>query len=299
MTYRLKRSDKTTEAALRRIAVEEIDAALAELDAPRLGLPEKVHALRKRSKKLRALIRMVRPDFPAYARENAAIRDAARRLSALRDRDSMIEAFDRLAAAGRLSDLPVGVAPLRAHLLAGRARAMARTDIEVDLAAFRETMVALRERARSWTLYGHGFRPLRRGLERTFARAKSGQRAAARSPKDAQLHDWRKRVRYHGFHTRLMRPLGPERLRRRSERIDRLSELLGEHHDLALLGAHVAASPDLPGGPELRAELGARIAARQAELAARTQKLGRKLFSQPGGTFGRLWKRRWKAWRRA
>ena len=39
MAYRLKTSDGSPQAALRRIAMEEIDGGLAELDNPGMNLP--------------------------------------------------------------------------------------------------------------------------------------------------------------------------------------------------------------------------------------------------------------------
>ncbi|RBO55078.1 hypothetical protein DSD19_01150 [Rhodovulum sp. BSW8] len=294
MTYRLKRSDKSTEAALRRIAIEEIDAALTELGDPGIALHEKVHGLRKRAKKLRGLIRLVRPAFPAYVRENGAIRDAARRLSGLRDREGMVETFDKLVAGGRLH----GFEPVRAHLVAARDRAAAKAHVEEDLAAFRLDMLGLRERARSWALYGDGFRPMRRGLQRTFDRARKGRAAAAEAPEVAVIHDWRKRVKYHWYHTRLLRPIERGPLGRRAKKVEELSELLGDHHDLAVLDTHLAATPDLPGGAETRDALRARIAARQADLAEAAQTLGARLFASPAKDLGRSWKRWWKSWHR-
>ena len=77
MAYRIRTKDDDVEQAVRRIACEQIDRALAEIDDDGLDFARKVHQVRKRCKKLRGLVRLVRPALDAYGRENAAFRDAA------------------------------------------------------------------------------------------------------------------------------------------------------------------------------------------------------------------------------
>jgi len=298
MAYRFKPSDPSPEAALRRIALEEIESGVAELDDAGMDLHDKVHQLRKRAKKLRGLIRLVRPAFPDYAAENAAIRDAARRLSGLRDYEGMVETFDKLAAATRDD----GFAPIRAHLVAVRDAAAAKGHVEDDLAAFRAALLALRGRVAGWSLDRKGFKALRGGLEKTFARARHGRAAAAGTPEMAVIHDWRKRVKYHWYHTRLLRPLNDAALTKRAHQLKELSELLGDHHDLAVLDGFVAGTQGAdtappPGDPVLWARFRAQIATRQDALATEAQTLGTRLFASPARDLGRRWSRWWKAWR--
>ena len=98
MAYRLKKSDTSLGAALRRIAREQIDRALAAVDRP--GENEKgIHKARACCKKLRGLIRLVRPGFVGFEEENAAFRDAAKALERLRAGGAARETLDRLARA--------------------------------------------------------------------------------------------------------------------------------------------------------------------------------------------------------
>ena len=72
--------------AVRRIARHEIDDMLMHLRAgPRRH--EAVHEARKSSKKLRALVRLMRDAIgeKRYRRENTTLRDAVRPLAAMRD----------------------------------------------------------------------------------------------------------------------------------------------------------------------------------------------------------------------
>ncbi|MBC7158217.1 MAG: CHAD domain-containing protein, partial [Rhodobacteraceae bacterium] len=97
MGFEFTRSDRTVRAALRRIADEQAAAALkaAGGDGP---LEPRVHAMRKSVKKMRGLIRLVRPAFDAFADENAALRDAARHLAPLREQDVLARTLAHLCA---------------------------------------------------------------------------------------------------------------------------------------------------------------------------------------------------------
>jgi hypothetical protein len=56
MAYRFKHNDKSVQDGIRRVALKQIDTALAEIDNRRLGTGETVHQLCKRCKKLIDLI---------------------------------------------------------------------------------------------------------------------------------------------------------------------------------------------------------------------------------------------------
>jgi len=75
--------------------------------------------------------------------------------------------------------------------------------------------LALGERARIWALYGDGLRPMQRGLERSFERARNGRASAVNRPEVAAIHDGRKWIKYHWDHTGLLRPMerGPPGLK--------------------------------------------------------------------------------------
>ena len=96
MGFRLQRGESINEE-IQRIAEEQLEKAVAEIQDGELDRHEAVHQVRKRFKKIRGLIRLVRPAFEkTYQRENAMFRDAGREISAVRDAQSLIEAFDRL-----------------------------------------------------------------------------------------------------------------------------------------------------------------------------------------------------------
>ncbi len=236
MAYSFRHSDKSVEAGLRRIARSQLDKMLEELDG--LDRGGAVHQGRKRCKKLRGLVRLVRPHFPGYKKENAAFRDAARLLSDARDRAAMIEAFNRIAVHFEDEIDPYALAPIRQQL------EERRNDVDEDAVAgrlerFRAAMRAARERAEDWTLECDGPDAFEGGIEKTYARAADAM-ANARKKRDGDaLHEWRKRVKYHWHHARLLKRGRPELMKPEAEAAHNLSDMLGDHHDLVVFQTQI------------------------------------------------------------
>jgi hypothetical protein len=96
MAYRFESDFATVQDGVRKIAIELIDDAIGTANHRGRDFHETVHSLRKACKKLRGLIRVVRPVFDDYRTENAVFRDAGRHFSFLRDGGVMIETYDGL-----------------------------------------------------------------------------------------------------------------------------------------------------------------------------------------------------------
>jgi ABC-type Fe3+-citrate transport system substrate-binding protein len=89
--------DEAIGAGLQRILLEQIaqlsgDVALASEDREKA-----IHEARKHCKRIRSVVRLLRPRAKAlYRRENAIFRQVARKLSPFRDADARLDAFDEL-----------------------------------------------------------------------------------------------------------------------------------------------------------------------------------------------------------
>ena len=117
---------ETLGAGTSRVVREQVEAALAAL---RDGADrnEAIHDARKCCKKLRAVLRLVRPALgePSYREQNAAYRDAARLLSSVRDRWMLVETFDALTKRYGTLLAPAAFEPVRAHLVGQHEAALA------------------------------------------------------------------------------------------------------------------------------------------------------------------------------
>ena len=175
-------------AGLRRMALGQLDLAIELLDADRGRPPSAaaVHDTRKALKRLRALVRTLRPELgeQAYARENAVLRRCARRLSAVRDAEVMVGTLDQLLVRNRSQLAHLGaVRRLRAQFAAERDRA--QRNALTDSATLRETaseLRAVRERVAAWELRGRGMRVASRGCAASTVRDAGASRAPGAGP---------------------------------------------------------------------------------------------------------------------
>ncbi|APZ52006.1 CHAD domain-containing protein [Salipiger abyssi] len=288
MAYRILTSDPSLTAALRRIAGEQLSAAIAETKRPVAEADEAIHNIRKHCKKLRGLYRLMRSGFPDYAAENAAARDAARMSSSLRDAGVLLKTFDAL-----LADTDPGpYAPLRAALGGQTRETLAPEEIEMALKQQRKALKAIRKRSRHWSLKGDTNDILMTGLSKTWRRAAEDMEAARVGADAEAFHDWRKRVKYHWYHSRLLQGFWPRPIRAHRDQIKALSELLGKYQDLSVFLDRLDRE-DLPDTAE---DLRRRALARRDTLAYESRTLAAPLFEGGAETLPKEWSKHWKRW---
>jgi len=295
LAYRFLLRDRTVQSGVRRIAGEQFDRLFSELDDPGLSVDVRVHQVRKRCKKVRGLIRLVRPVFDGYRRENAALRDAARELSELRDSGAMLAILETRLL-DRSEDLDAqAVKGLRALLTRQRpdeTEAMADAALE----AFTRQIRSVRSRARRWQVAGDGFDAFDEGLARTHQRMDAAMQNALKAPGPANLHEWRKRAKYHWYHARLLHDIWPEGLGGHVGAADQLGQMLGDVRDLSLL-VHEFESYRTPETARL-IDPAIAVAERQKAAARPAMvRLGRYLTAETGEALASRWRAYWDIWR--
>jgi CHAD domain-containing protein len=285
LPYAILPGDGSVESALHRIAREEAELALAAVRGDG-DLGPRVHEMRKAVKKLRGLLRLLRPVLPEARAENAHLRDAGRALSDLRD------AAVQLATLERLSE---GMEETRrARLLAPFREAAAHHDAAAEAAAlpaFAEAIADLLARSEDWRLRRDGWDALEPGLAATWEAARAALRQARKDPQPDHLHEWRKRAKDHWYQARLLQPIWPALMKPHVEAADELGELLGQVNDLAVLHGRLDAAPL---DESLRSEARDLATLRHAELMARALPLGRRLFAGEAGALTARWGAWWR-----
>ena len=229
------------DAGTRRLAIGLIDHAILQTEDRGIDPAEAIHEARKDMKKLRGLLRLVRPSAPRlYKAENRAFRDAAAGLSALRDADAALETFDQVIETARLAGL-IG------------------------------TSEADREHADSGTA---DTAPLQRsGLDRDALARLRGQLEQYRTAAHERFGDPLAKLDDLTYHLRLLRPGWPKLLKAQRNEVKTLADLLGDDHDLAVLAELL---PNLDGG-----DAGQDADARQAlltEIGHQSEQLRRRAF---------------------
>jgi len=221
-------------ASVRRVAVEQLDAAL-RASQPDANPHEAVHELRKRAKRVRALVRLVRDACEdVYDSENRALRDAARTISDLRDAAALVETCDALAehATPEQAD---GLVALRTLLTIRLDDAATQQDVTGRLRSAREPLAQVRQRAVRGDLSALDLEAVIEGARRTYRRGRKRVAEVRGARSVTQLHQLRKRAKYSRFHHRLLKPLWPDSLGAAHDAFELAADRLGDHHDLAVL----------------------------------------------------------------
>jgi CHAD domain-containing protein len=286
---------------VRRIAGEQIGKTLSELDDPQLGQHETVHQVRKRCKKLRGLLRIVRPQCEeTYHFENGQFRDASKQLSGVRDAESVCECFDLLIDHFR-EEIDVTSFQTAEYALRERRETIADECIDLDkrLAKFREAMEEARKRVSTWPFGRKGFSAVNDGLKKTYSRGRDAMDEAYETPSAERFHEWRKRVKYHWYHTRLLRNTWKPVQKKWRNECKQLADHLGDMHDLAVLRRTLLDEPERYGSAEELETLTGLIDAFAGELADKAQRIGERVFCEKPKRLVRRWKRYWKVWRRS
>jgi CHAD domain-containing protein len=299
---------------LKRMALAQADLALEELAGVSGESSRKaVHETRKAIKRMRTIVRLLEGELgaAACAREQARLRAAAAGLAGARDAEVLLETLDGLISRNpkRLAKRK-GVRRLRERLEADRTHAEARIGDPDNRLRVASQLRAFRTSATSWPADRRpGIGSAEAGLRRIYRQGRRRMRRAARGrkPRMHPMHQWRKRVkdlRYGAEALERARPRGSIGRPGRSKRArapkearwlrglatgaDELGEVLGEEHDLAVLGAWLRST-----GREAGARRGTlrllekAIAKRRAKLRRRALRKGRRLYRRSPKRFVR------------
>lgn len=244
-----------------------------------------VHQSRKSIKRLRALLRLVRPGVAedAFRQSNVSLRDAGRRLAPIRDatvRRQLMEQLSEEVAEEDLSDLRA--------VVAAAAEPVNWIEATRDVIASLERLM---QDSESWGLAALDDASLAGGMRRVYRRGRAELLAAQSAGVEAgeAWHEWRKRVKYLWHHVQLFTPAWPELLLPTAEALHALSDALGDRHDLDIL---VDVVEDAGVATEiLRLELDGRRVTLTNEAIA----LGSRLYAERSRAFaGRIYQY-WRA----
>jgi CHAD domain-containing protein len=274
---------------IRAAVCEQLETTLNQLNASELS-DQDIHNARKCIKKTRAMLRLLRDVLTAqtYRRENAALRNAARPLSATRDAKVLIDAVDALVAKKVVSKHSVDA--LRTALLNDRARLQRRVVSRRSVARSRQALRTVHTRAARWPLARDDGLLLIHALRRTYKRARRGMSAARDEPTAENLHEWRKQVKYLWHEMQMLEPLRPGEVGELASRLHKLSDHLGDDHDLAVLCGKVHAHPEAMTKAAAR-KVRHCIDEQRAALQEKAFALGKRLFADSPTEFAQRFAR--------
>jgi len=297
MSFELK-VDEALPNSIHRIAKKEIEKVRECVDgSSKASRDEMVHEARKSLKKLRALVRLVRPGVGGklYRRENLAFRDISRPLTEVRDAKILVEALDSTTRRNGHRPERRSFAKARGELV--RHQREIRQEVLGDEEAFKAVDSAMQNalaRLDEWTNFHDGWSSVGQGVGRVYRRGRQACAAATEASTVEHLHEWRKQAKYLRYELEVLRPLRPTVLGPLANRLDRLGELLGDDHDLAMLRREVAGDPERFGGQEAIDPLLSRIDQRRQRLERQAMRLGGAVFEEAPDAFIRRLHSYWK-----
>ena len=281
MSYRFKLNE-TVAAGASRVALEQIEIAEARL-ASREDTATAIHDARRCLKRLRALLRLIRPALAEtiFRREANRLAGIGRLLADARDRHVLQQTLARIDT--RFGTLPKSVGVKLTKLMANgsgarsaRAGAQERRQALEGLEAARKFFARIGRRE-------IGFEHLAAGVERSYRRARRTFRAAYENGSDEAFHEWRKTVQQHWRHMQLISRAWPDVLSGRAAEAKELSRLLGDDHDIhVLLTLATDRGKSVLSADEIDA-LTAMCRSIQGELRQQAKPRGARLFAEPAG----------------
>lgn len=287
LVFRFAYPEQGIDDNVRKAARAEFDLAIAEVGEAGFEIHSTVRNVRRRLKRVRSILRLIRPVFSTYGAENAALRDIGAECGPIRDAMALVEAVDRLSES--CSDESADPIEKLRRTLAGRATDIeAALDRQEFLGRLRASLRDARVRSELWELSHSGRKALVPGLTDAYRRARRAAQEARRHGGLESFHEWRKHVKHHLGHLSLLRGLAPEFAEGRRRQTARLARQLGDLQNLSVLKSALAASPDLL-ADEDRAIVEQEIDRETAGLARRSLRLGRALFAEPPAAIARRW----------
>ncbi|MEA2001344.1 MAG: CHAD domain-containing protein, partial [Actinomycetota bacterium] len=292
---------ETIAEGLDRVLAIQFDIGLALGAATRPEQAAAVHATRKAIKRLRSMLRLVRDQLPdvVYYPDNATLRLVAAELGSIRDSWVMANTLDQLVTDD--PDLSHAAAALTERLT-HRYEAESQTllENEASIASIVERLGNVKSRSARWTVVAgtadtplpHEFASIGPGLLRVYKRSRQGMKIVTHSPTITLLHAWRKRAKYLRHQIEALNVLDPPGLAPIEADLELLTDLLGDDHDLAVMGARLNSDGPLTRGIELDLILDA-VGDKRFRLQAEAAELGSALFTNPASGFldhiGGLW----------
>lgn len=279
---------------MRRLCCERLTDALGPLqNGAQAGA---VHGVRKEIKKLRAVLRLVRAEIGkgAYNEHTDALRKASERLTALRDAEVKLSAFDSVVKHFKRKLAPQPFPRIRVALKKNRRAREVHLYKDGSIASVKSILCREKDEMGGLKIKSNGWKAIAPGLKKIYSRGREAFETAGRDPSPENFHEWRKRVKDLNNQLSLLCPARPRKFQARIHKLDKLGNLLGDDHDLFMLDKFIAKNFGHTPGTRLFQDL---IISRQKELRSEALKLGGRFYPAKPGSFCRGIRRDWKKWR--
>lgn len=226
-----------------------LDDAIGHLrDPQRAGVETAVHETRKRIKEMRALLRLTskalvdRSDQPVRPAANDLLRSAGGALGGARDAAVMLRTHDALIDSEEGALFAQPLAPLRQEIADRQARASAHD--QEEFAAALGFLEQVRSQSSQWCLEGsdNTWQALGPNLRRIYRRTRRAMNSAVDARQADTWHAFRRRSKDLRYALELLCNAAPDLLEPAAKLAKKMTDHLGDDHDLAVLLDYVRTS---------------------------------------------------------
>jgi CHAD domain-containing protein len=291
------RKNQSVRRAVKRLARKRLCKALNHLET--CEKLEAVHEVRKDIKQLRALLRLVREAMPRsrFRVASRLLRKAAADLGIARDAHVKVSALRHLIAHYK-SQLPAHPFFTIGALLTEDSRSeQSRLSAANAPRKVCQRLKTLCTDSRCFKIKGSGWAAIRPGIERSYDCGRHSCELAQKTDTPQEFHEWRKRVKDLFYQVGLLRPIWPEQLAAVESELKRLSEYLGDDHDLFLLTEPALLKRFNKKAPKEASYLTALAARRQRQLRSKAILLGSRFYREKPAVFSNRLGQYWARWR--
>ena len=263
MAYRLSAGSKLVATQIQEIFTEELASASAKLkDSSESDRDSRIHQARKSIKRARAMLRLVREQLGtrAFSRTNRQLRNVAQSISGFRDAQVVLETFDSISQNAAIR-----------KILEEQKAVLEGDTLAHTLLWAQEKLESLQSALNELKLDGDGLVPLESGLISFYRQGRKAMSHAHDRPSPVRLHDWRKRVKDHWYHMRLLSAEEVAELASREADLRTLESLLGDAHNLHVLRGVLKPIDEATSLLPI-------IEARETELQSQAFELGERLY---------------------
>ena len=292
MAFALKH-EKPIAKTVPRIIRKEIKKAIKEVAAHRGSSKERVHEARTHLKKARAALRLLDGNIRRrqFRRVNKSCREPAKALAKVRDAQVLEDTLDTLLR----GDSRRIFLPFRRRLHTFSVRTTRAPGSAVHPQQEQRLLKRAHDRAAGLHPRGRGWEAIKDGLIEAYACARKAHRQALATPSEAAFHEWRKQTKYLRYEVELL----DSGLNDLVQQLHRLTDALGEDHDLAVLSKTLDDKAFADLDPKALCTLKARITRRQRGLRLRSKRMGQQMFAASPQAFVARLHRDWKTVRAA
>ena len=256
-----------------------------------------IHSVRKDIKKLRALLRLVRKclEKGEYRRSMADLRSAADIFAAVRDAkvrndtfSSLIDKYGDQLPAAASRKMKQQLQSTYSHEVETCMKKGCRNELH-------RIFASIEKRIDKWRIQ-HTWESIGAGVNSSYRLGRKRFAGALESQSVECFHEWRKRAKDLWYHVRLLRPLWPGYFEMLACELERLSDALGEDHDLAVLHDTFLEPLHDKIGKDILQPFNQAIQASQNELRVRCIHIGRRVYAEKAADFCPRVELYWHIW---